>query len=568
MASKQDITSKECIHLANDIIIETNLLIPRLTSLKDINYQLFCFIFNDIFRIDCSLFDPKTKSEEIDVISKLLSTLSNDLIGISLEHIKAEDIINKKLNTIYDLSEIISTFIKYIPKQINENVNNYHSIKRKFDTKSVQTNGENLLFSLNKQLKSDYCLNSNTIKNNKNQIYPVLKPWSGSSSSHTITSNGCECPDIIQSTSNSFHSNSCGDNSNCHPKQELITRSKAIQTDVETKRTPKTFPKTIEPKLITFDEYKRAKTNNFALELGHKLHETLKLKEMSEVIENKIKRYYGDVTAQMPNRTTYRSSTKARSGRKQLTRNKKSPIIRRKFDSFKVKNIKQNNQFSSLDDLLKTFPEIPRNTIKSLREQELHQNKIVERLNKDIVANEMKVKLKLNSVIETQNKRSQIIKKDLKHLESLAVTKNVKLEKLKDNAEKRDSRLERVRMHKTIESFHNDMLSKYKKLQSIEEKLVLKEFEKKHKSQQESIAQFRKRIKENNEMEIERQKKMLDAFETLYRNKYEMLTESLHKEEEHLKNEISQQSYNLRTIKRDYKKRFETDFRNLFDRKI
>jgi hypothetical protein len=42
-----------------------------------------------------------------------------------------------------------------------------------------------------------------------------------------------------------------------------------------------------------------------------------------------------------------------------------------------------------------------------------------------------------------------------------------------------------------------------------------------------------------------------------------MLSENLNKEEEELKNRISQQSHYLRSIKNEYKKRFETDFRNL-----
>jgi hypothetical protein len=198
-----------------------------------------------------------------------------------------------------------------------------------------------------------------------------------------------------------------------------------------------------------------------------------------------------------------------------LIRSTKSPIIKRKVDLTKTKTPQKIIQISSLDDLIKAYPEISRNTIKSLREQERHQQRIVESLNKEVAINEAKVKSQLNSAIKTQNKRSQIIRNDIKNLESLAETKSAKLEKMKENATKRDSRIENARMHKTIESFHNQMMSKYKRLQAVEEKIVIEEFEKRHKTQQENIVQFRKRIKENHLMEIERQKKMLDAFETL-----------------------------------------------------
>lgn len=43
-----------------------------------------------------------------------------------------------------------------------------------------------------------------------------------------------------------------------------------------------------------------------------------------------------------------------------------------------------------------------------------------------------------------------------------------------------------------------------------------------------------------------------------------MLSENLYKEEQQLKNQISQQTHYLRSIKNDYKTRFESDFRHLF----
>jgi hypothetical protein len=334
-----------------------------------------------------------------------------------------------------------------------------------------------------------------------------------SSSSYSAQSSLCESiSDLIQSTPESdYHLNACGDYKESHPKQEIKTQSKAIQTEVE----PKSSPKTVSRKEITFDEFKKVKTDNFATELGHRLHEALKLKEMSEVIENKIKRYYGDVTVKTPVSNNLKSTLKSRNRRKHLIRSTKSPIIKRKVDLTKTKTPQKIIQISSLDDLIKAYPEISRNTIKSLREQERHQQRIVESLNKEVAINEAKVKSQLNSAIKTQNKRSQIIRNDIKNLESLAETKSAKLEKMKENATKRDSRIENARMHKTIESFHNQMMSKYKRLQAVEEKIVIEEFEKRHKTQQENIVQFRKRIKENHLMEIERQKKMLDAFETL-----------------------------------------------------
>ncbi|CAG2165512.1 unnamed protein product [Oppiella nova] len=546
------VTAKDCLHLANDIIVDRNLLIPRLTSLKDITYEFFVMIFEDIFGSDFADFSsivPKSKSREIQLMAKLLAFVSKDLFAVELDHIRAEDIIDHKVLPIHDFLEIIATFVKYLPKEFKEN----NSFGSKPQTKAIEMIGspkmstEDLLRSLDRhrsqtRLSADSTSSSQSTSSESKESF--LRPKRS-----------------LRQTKPSFDCNTS------NRKQDSRQQSKAIQTDIETQVIPKSiiWPKSTKsiglqkgmdsPKESSFDEYKRLKCENFATLLGHRLHETLRLKELTDSIEYKIKRYYGDVTTRTPQKPVIRSATKPKSARKTWFRTKRSPQMKRNTQLKCKTPVKQSFRTSSLDELIKAFPEIPRNTIKSLQNQEKHQKKVIEGLNKDIAVNEQKVKTRLSAAIETQHKRSQLIRNEIKHLEALAETKGSKMQKIKENAEKRDERIERSRMHTMMNRFQNDLNAKYKRLQAIEERIVLKEFEEKEKRRKDYINDFRHRIQEKHSLEMEKQKQMFDAFETLYQNKYEELNQSLTEEEKRLKSEISSQSHYLRSLKREFKER-------------
>ena len=483
------------------MIIERNLLIPRLTSLQDINYLLFGLIFEDIFGEDFKemvSIKPKNKREEIYLMSKLLSFFSKQFYdSIPLDHIRGEDIVDKNVNSIHDLLEIISAFVKFIPKDFGDKQNN----SLKFDAKGVQTSRSSNSSSVEELKDIDLCDISNRLR-----YESTSSSQSTESSPESSIRSLCPSTSVLRQKSINIE--------NKEQRQTLLkqTDDKSIQTEQQMQTIPRISHRIVSPKDISFEEYKRLKCENFATLLGHRLHETLKLKQMTDIIEYKIKRYYGDVTTLTPKKINSKFSMKLR------TNSNKKPSIRSKT-TLNKKNItplkSKSNDFKSLDDLIKAFPEIPRNTIKSIKDQENHQKRVIENLNKDLLLKESKLKSKLSEAIETQQKRSQIIRSDIKHLETLAETKTSKMSKLKEIAEKRDSRIERARIQKMLEKYQNDVKSKYKRLQSIEEKIVLNEYEKREKQQKDRIQDLRRNIREKQDLEMERQKKMLDTFETL-----------------------------------------------------
>ena len=490
--------------MANDIIIARNLLIPRLTSLKEINYSFFLMIFDDIFELDFPellSIEPKNRSLEIKLMARLLTFISNDLFSISFDHIKAEDIVDGNINSVHDLLEIISTFIHYIPDKFSkvEDV----PIGALLSTKSVQTG-----FSSDEESIENFSQRFSP-KISRNLDYLSSKSSSSSESSSSESTHiqlRTRFKDIVEpkklmnlSVESSISSKT--------PIKEPTLESKAIQTEFEPEPKPQSdvSPKIASLEDVTLDEYKRLKYENFATVLGNRLHETLKLKEMTDNLELRIKKYYGDVTAKTPQR-------KARTVRRQSPRNK-TPL-KSKSTNRKVSPSKTPKSFS-LDHLLKTFPEIPRNTIKSLKEEENRQKKVIENLNKEISINQMKVKSKLKEAIDRQEKKSNIIGSEVKQMQTLVAMKGVKAAKIKENSAKRDSRIERARIQKMVDKFQNELNSKYKRLQSLEERIVVNEFEKRQKQQNDCINEFRKRIKEKHSKEMERQERILDSIDTL-----------------------------------------------------
>ncbi|CAG2105051.1 unnamed protein product [Medioppia subpectinata] len=555
----------DCLHLANDIIVARNLLIPRLTALKDIDYAFFVVIFEDLFGEDFADFSatvPKSRSHEIQLMARLLAFVSKDLFAIDLDHIRADAIVAHNVLPIHDFLEIIATFVKHLPKEFKEN-NVFPSTPKTMPAKrSPKMSTEDILRSLD-PYKSESSSSPKSLSSSESNE-PLRRPKESTTRRRSLR-----------------HAKSSFGYDTSNRKEDSSKQSIAIQTDIEIPIGVQTTSTAVSPKAIKhiglqtsgldspkpvtgFDEYKRLKCENFATLLGHRLHETLRLKELTDSIEYRVKQYYGDVTTQTPQRIVRKSAAKAKSGRKVSFRTKRSPQVKRKTPAKCQNSLRQSFRTQNLDDLVKSFPEIPRNTVQSLRNQERHQKKVMENLNKDIKVNEQKVKSRLNAAIDTQQKRSQLIRDEMKHLETLAETKSSKMLKIKENAEKRDERIERSRMHKMMDRFQNDMNAKYKRLQAMEERIVLKEYEEKEKRRKDHINDFRQRIKEKHSLEMNKQKKLLDAIESLYQNKYEELNQSLTEEEKRLKNEISSQSHYLRSIKREFNERFQNDFTNIF----
>lgn len=255
-------------------------------------------------------------------------------------------------------------------------------------------------------------------------------------------------------------------------------------------------------------KFKQLQTENFAMQLGMKLHEILKLKQMTRQIETNIKQFYHDDNFGRKNMKS--PKTKAQKSKKMTKR------VR--FEQKKQINLRRmmpNTRDLNLDELLLRFPDIHKGAAKVLKQQEINQQKVIENLNKQVITNETKMELMMKDAIEKQEKKSQMIHQDVRRLQRVTETKQEKTERIKRNAEIRDNRLERARLEKVINNYYTETISKLKELQSKEEILVKKEFEKRFNEKKEDIIEFRKRIKELHNKEKEKQRQLLEKFQNL-----------------------------------------------------
>lgn len=255
-------------------------------------------------------------------------------------------------------------------------------------------------------------------------------------------------------------------------------------------------------------KFKQLQTENFAMQLGMKLHEILKLKQMTRQIETNIKQFYHDDHFGKKNMKS--PKTKCQKSKKMTKRVK--------FEQKKQMNLRRmmpNTRDLDLDELLLRFPDIHKGAAKALKQQEINQQKVIANLNKQVITNETKMEMMMKDAIEKQEKKSQMIHQDVRRLQRLTETKQEKTERIRQNAEIRDNRLERARLEKIINNYYTETISKLKELQSKEEILVKKEFEKRFNEKKDDIMEFRKRIKELHNKEKEKQRQLLEKFENL-----------------------------------------------------
>lgn len=115
--SRRDSWSKEeaCIELTNHLIILCNLTFPRVSSLSDINSQLFTLLFETITGLVLHdlIPEPRSIEDEAHNIQTVIDTLSLDILNISLSHIIGEDIVKQNAISIYNLLEVMENYLLY-----------------------------------------------------------------------------------------------------------------------------------------------------------------------------------------------------------------------------------------------------------------------------------------------------------------------------------------------------------------------------------------------------------------------------------------------------------------------
>ncbi|XP_013773703.1 uncharacterized protein LOC106458707, partial [Limulus polyphemus] len=115
---------EECLELANKLIINCNVPIPRVSCLGDIHPALFTELFLRIFNITIPelKMNPDTTEEEVHNVQAIIDTLSLDILNISLSHIVGEDIVARDVYSVKNFLEVLDSCLLFLKTDsTNEN---------------------------------------------------------------------------------------------------------------------------------------------------------------------------------------------------------------------------------------------------------------------------------------------------------------------------------------------------------------------------------------------------------------------------------------------------------------
>lgn len=463
------------------MLISGSFLIPPVKYLSEVNLKFYYEIFNffPIFAAIPPPYQNLEQSEKVIYIQKYLKILS-DSLGVSLDYIKPGAIVNRDLLANFNLLELLSVLI----------VNQEDSIQKPQEVKEDKVTQTEITANFPTFVKTTF--GSNNLKS---------KP------SLSSTSSSCSCP---ISLSSSFTPCSCPDEENTQKRSELIKNNNLIKEQIILKRQPTYVINEDQPEeKRSIDELKELHKDNFALKLGYRLHEALNLQDKTEKLEENIRKLEGRPLISKPKPKAYL--------KKYQTKNKNT-LIKKKNIIPKRNSVNKNAlkpTSVNLQKMLEKYDNISLETVSYLRKQEKNQHKYMKSVLSDLATEEVRKTKQLEDALEKQRKKSQIIRKDIIHLQKYSEAQALKTEKAKLLAAQRDTRIEQIRLKKDVEEFHRSQLSKFEATRSKEEKLLKDDFARKCKEAKEDILDFRKRIKEEHENEKRKQNLMLEALQTL-----------------------------------------------------
>ncbi|XP_076309528.1 centrosomal protein of 95 kDa-like isoform X3 [Tachypleus tridentatus] len=115
---------EECLELANKLIVNCNVPLPRVSCLGDIHPALFTELFLRNFDITIPelKMSPVTMEEEVHNVQAIIDTLSLDILNISLSHIVGEDIVARDVYSLKNFLEVLDSCLLFLKTDAaNEN---------------------------------------------------------------------------------------------------------------------------------------------------------------------------------------------------------------------------------------------------------------------------------------------------------------------------------------------------------------------------------------------------------------------------------------------------------------
>lgn len=422
----------------------------------------------------------------------------------------------------------------------------------------------------------------------------------------------CDCSDLTNGSS----CNSCSCNCSCYPtsssppplhideksfqdiikrqregrtknKKPLVVRHRTGRTPVRAEKSHhycETKVKLAEPTedvKTLMSKFKLAKEDTFALELGYRLHEALKLEEETKRIERQIDQFHrtrpsdARITANAHTNASKNSSKSARPSKFRTINPPKSRTTSPKkvFDSkrsiskspAKTYTISQKSdelsdkRSNSLESFLGKFTtdSFPPETKKKLKIMEAKHNLMMNNLKNEMKNKESKSCLLLKGAIEAEVKKSDLLKKEIERLNNLKKRRMEEIDLLNQNVAIKEYRAEKAKVHQMVQDYHREAASKFMSVQSKQEQLIKDEIEGRLREERTEMLRMKNILKEKEAKEVQEKSKLLKAFDTMYQNKFESVKDKLKDVEEYTKIRNKNNNQLLNDIKRRLKSEFK-----------
>ncbi|XP_053209316.1 LOW QUALITY PROTEIN: centrosomal protein of 95 kDa-like [Panonychus citri] len=587
------VKEKDCVRLLNKLAFLCDHQIISINHINQINYKIIARIFISIFNrrgVYPNLCDECLPEEQ--QFKKLVNFLESDILHISLDHIKPDDLIAHNPISIYNLLEILAACELYLPcDEQNQHRDEPIQLASKAfqalslspplspsppghsDSWSSPTNSSlsnDSTFSLS---SSSSCLSLSSIssiiptppviKSPSPELIPT-KQFTDSpiNLSRVLTKSGVSSPDSVYllqihggnseyAPKSNPQSNKSSSSSSSSPGNRFTETKGRRKVDKATNTEPEDLRKQhqesdLEKFEQRFESYEALASHRFALEIGHKLQRALRLEEATKQIEAKLCAITGELNTNVPKKHTNKSNGK----RKTLL----SPWKNKPMN----KSVSRKSPSTASTKLnVHTKPLICSKRIERLIKSKPQQSTYRSRLKLDVNSGQ--------GLLDEWKKQSSRLAEAQSALESQVTNcpNSHRLRHIRERSLIRDARTERARVHRLICDLERKTCSKYLTVQAKEQQLIKSQTQEKIKSFRDDLINYKDLVKSQMDKEQEKRKRLLDAFTNYYQQQLTLIKDKLDQEENDLTARYKYSTITYNKLRRELKSKLEKEIDSL-----
>lgn len=576
--------------MVNELILKCNLLTPRLSSFKLVSSDIIGLLYSNILRVKPFNLKQDEKQRYQNMIDHLANVLNTD-VG----HLNSDGMASKDPKQLCFLLEILSAILD----AQNTSITSSESESRCCDACQPCTGR----FPPPVTGRCPLCPPSYQ-SSYQRDFSPDSCCKSVNSCSHPSSVSSCDCPDLDHSSSSC--SCTCSHcyypttsstspalvldeerfnrilqkqrDSRSRTKHPVILRHRTGRTPVRpvvrqhTNVKQTKLPEPPQDIQSLMAKFKLAKEDAFALELGYRLHEALRLEDETKKIERQIDQFYRMKRSPSKSKSAIHVLTPSKSNAKSTTSSKattpkkvfnpsrfqsKSPAKTYTLSPKSVGTTKTddlNNMMkksSSLESFLGMFAgdSFPPETKKKLKIMEAKHNLMINNLRSEMKNKESKSCLLLKEAIDAEVKKSELLRKEIERLNKLKERKMSEIDLLDQNVAIKEYRTEKAKVHQMVKDYQREVASKFMAVQSKQEQLLKDELEDRMREEKVETLRMKNIMKEREAKDLSEKKKLLKAFDGMYQSKFDSVKDKLQEVEKDVRNRRRSNNQLLNEIK-------------------